>query len=67
MGDEALLEKALRDLADAWRAAEEGWRDAARDGFHREFLAPLEARAGYAVKTLQQFATLIEEAERTCQ
>lgn len=65
-GDDAQIEKALRELTAAWAATEDGWRDVAREGFSRHHLQPLEARLRASVRSIRQLESLLEEAIRQC-
>ncbi len=66
MGDDALLEKALKDLAVAWDATADGWRDEARTAFADQHLHEMEARIRLAVRTIRQLDTLLKEAITQC-
>lgn len=64
--DEATLDRALRELTEAWAAAGEGWRDAAREEFDREHLTPLLWRGRQGMKALGELTALCGEAVRRC-
>ena len=66
MGDDALLEKALKDLAAAWDATADEWRDEARTDFSDQHLHELEARTRLAVRAIRQMDTLLKEAIHQC-
>lgn len=66
MGDDALLEKALKDLAAAWDATADGWRDEARTDFAEQQVQELEARTRLAVRTIRQMDALLKEAIHQC-
>ena len=65
-GDDALLEKAIKDLHAAWDAAGEGWRDRARDDFKDQHLDALEAEVREAARAMRELQVLIGEAVRSC-
>ena len=64
--DEATMDRALRELTDAWLIAGEGWRDAARDEFAREHLDQIEWRGRQGMKALSELSALCAEAVRRC-
>ncbi|HAT10077.1 MAG TPA: hypothetical protein DCS97_05685 [Planctomycetes bacterium] len=66
-GDNGVLERAARELTEAWHATENGWRDQARDEFGREHLEQLTWRARHAERALSELMALCAEAERACQ
>ncbi len=67
MGDDALLQKAIQDLLEAWNATEAAWHDDARDEFAEHHLKPIEGRARDAVKAINMLESLLAEATRQCQ
>ena len=64
--DEATLDRALRELSDAWAIAGEGWRDAAREEFQRDHLDDISWRGRQAMKSLGELTQLCAEALRRC-
>lgn len=66
MGDDALLEKALKDLAAAWDATSDAWRDEARTDFADQHLDAIDARTRAAVRAIRQMDTLLKEAIHQC-
>jgi hypothetical protein len=65
-GDDALLEKALKELLVAWDATSDGWRDQARVDFAHDHLDPLMARARQAAGAIRRMDTLLREAVQQC-
>lgn len=65
-GDDALLEKAIKDLHAAWDVAGEGWRDLARDDFKDRHLDGMEAEVRGAARAMRELQVLIAEAVRSC-
>jgi hypothetical protein len=65
-GDDAVLEKALQDLQQAFRSTGEAWRDQTRDDFARQHLDPLTGRVRETSRALAQLNHLIAEARRAC-
>ena len=65
-GDDALLEKSLRTLEQAWNESGSRWRDEAREDFAREHLAPISERARVAIRALKQLDGLLAETMRQC-
>lgn len=65
-GDEAVLDRAMHELLEAWAATTDGWRDGARDDFARDFLDPIEWRTRHALQSLGELAALCAEAQRKC-
>jgi len=65
-GDDALLEKALKDLSAAWSRSSDGWQDAARSTFAELHLQPIEIRARHGAKAIKQLEALLAEAMRQC-
>lgn len=64
--DDALLEKAVKELRAAWDDTSETWRDQARTDFANDHLDPLEARARQAAGAIRRMDTLLREAVRQC-
>jgi len=64
--DEATLDSALRELADAWLITGEGWRDAAREEFDRDHLTDIMWRGRQGMKALSELSALCSEAVRRC-
>ena len=50
--DEATLDRAIRELTEAWITAGEGWRDAARSEFDRDHLTDILWRGRQGMKAL---------------
>jgi hypothetical protein len=65
-GDEALIEKTIKDLHAAWAATADGWRDQARPDFEREHLDEIEARLREAGRAMLQIQTILREAVTAC-
>jgi hypothetical protein len=65
-GDDALLEKSLKTLEQAWAISGERWQDAAREDFERQHLDPIMERARVAVRALKQLDGLLAETMRQC-
>jgi hypothetical protein len=65
-GDDALLEKSLKALEQAWAESGERWQDAAREDFQRNHLEPITQRAREAVRALKQLDGLLAETMRQC-
>ena len=65
-GDEALIERALKDLQTAWAATADGWRDQARSDFEREHLVEIEDRLREAARAMRQIQTILREAITAC-
>lgn len=64
--DEATLDRALRELTDAWAIAGEGWQDAARTEFERDHLDDIQWRGRQGMKALGELSALCAEAMRRC-
>ena len=64
--DEATLDRAVRELTDAWAIAGDGWRDAAREEFQRDHFDDLAWRGRQAMKSLSELTLLCAEALRRC-
>jgi hypothetical protein len=64
--DDALLEKALKELRVAWDATGEGWRDQARADFANDHLDPLMARARQAAGTIRRMDAILRDAVQQC-
>lgn len=64
--DDALLEKAVKEIRAAWDATADTWRDQARSDFATDHLDPLEARARAAAGAVRRMDTLLREAVRQC-
>lgn len=64
--DEEVIDRALRDLREAFAATADGWRDAAREEFDRDHLRDLEWRAKHASRSLGELTQLCAEAVRRC-
>ena len=65
-GDDALLDKALRELSQAWSATSDGWRDQARTTFAETHLQEIEKRARLGARAIKQLEALLSEAMRQC-
>lgn len=65
-GDEAVLDRAIHELIEAWAMTADGWRDQARTDFGREFLDPIEWRTRHALRSLSDLSMLCAEAQRRC-
>jgi hypothetical protein len=65
--DEAALERAVRDLLDAWAVAGDAWRDGTREEFDRDHLQGLHWRGRHAMKAVAELSQLCSEALRRCQ
>ena len=65
-GDEAVLDRAIHELIEAWAVSAEGWRDQARTDFGREFLDQIEWRTRQALRSLSDLSALCAEAQRKC-
>lgn len=64
--DDALVEKALKDLQVAWDGTAESWRDQARTDFATDHLDPLITRAREAAVAMRRMDTLLRDAVQQC-
>lgn len=64
--DEAVLDRAIHELLEAWASTAEGWRDQARLDFDREFVDPITWRTRHALRSLGDLSALCAEAQRKC-
>ncbi len=64
--DEATFDRALRELADAWAATGDGWRDGARVEFDRDHLSDIMWRGRQGMKALSELSALCSDAMRRC-
>jgi hypothetical protein len=64
--DEASLDRALRELAEAWAATGDGWRDGARSEFDRDHLTDILWRGHQGMKALTELSALCADAQRRC-
>ena len=64
--DDAVLEKLRHELAIAWEATAEDWRDQARRDFHEEHLAEIERRVDESARAIRQLQALFRDAVRAC-
>ncbi len=64
--DEATLDRAMRELTDAWQISGAGWRDAAREEFDRDHLVDILWRGRQGMKALGELSALCSEAMRRC-
>ena len=65
--DEASIDRALRELTDAWIATGNGWRDGARDEFDRDHLNDILWRGRQGMKALGELSALCADAMRRCE
>ena len=65
--DEGTLDRAVRELLEAWAATGNGWRDAARSEFEREHLDMIVWRGRQGMKALGELSALCTEAVRRCE
>lgn len=62
-----VLERALRDLREAWAVAGDGWRDGTRAEYERDQLEQIEWRTRHAIRALDELAALCADALRSCE
>ena len=65
-GDEAVIERAVKDLQAAWSATADGWRDQARPDFEHQHLVEIEVRLREAGRAMRQIHAILREAITAC-
>ncbi len=65
--DEATLDRAARELLEAWAATGDGWRDAARAEFQHDHLDGIAWRSRLGMKELSELSALCADAVRRCE
>lgn len=61
------LKKAYEQLQHRWQRTEEGWNDATRVEFARQYLEPLEPRVHSAISGMERMGAMIAQARRDCE
>ena len=61
---QARLKDAFRELNQAWRRAQEQWRDQAAAEFHKEVIEPLEPRLAQTMNAIATLGEAIQAANR---
>ena len=61
---QARLKDAFRELNQAWRRAQEQWRDQAAAEFHKEVIEPLEPRLAQTMNAMATLGEAIQAANR---
>ncbi len=64
--DDALVEKALKDLHVAWDGTAESWRDQARTDFATDHLDPLTIRAREAAAAIRRMDAILRDVVHQC-
>lgn len=61
---QARLKDAMRELENAWRRAQEEWRDQAAAEFYKDVIEPLPSRVSQTMNAMGTLGEAIQQADR---
>ncbi len=62
----AKLQRALKDLREAWHLLKEQWRDKVRDEFAERYITPIQMQSLQVLTAAEKLGTTLARAKRDC-